>query len=110
MAAYSASRNSVDLAIDPLITCRLCLVECSLQDMYELRDCKCLYCEKVSIVHNNYNMQLFLESGISEISRYFISYFVWNYIIMNMYNKMIFGIDNSHIFHSFLCQISNWAK
>ncbi|VDI16661.1 putative E3 ubiquitin-protein ligase RNF144A-A [Mytilus galloprovincialis] len=46
MAAYSASRNSVDLAIDPLITCRLCLVECSLQDMYELRDCKCLYCEK----------------------------------------------------------------
>lgn len=46
MATYSAGRNSVDLAIDPLITCRLCLLECSLQDMYELEDCKCLYCEK----------------------------------------------------------------
>lgn len=46
MATYSAGNNSVDLAIDPLITCRLCLMECSLQEMYELHDCKCLYCEK----------------------------------------------------------------
>ncbi|KAK3091919.1 hypothetical protein FSP39_023734 [Pinctada imbricata] len=44
--SYSVSKNSVDLAIDPLITCRLCLTEVSLQDTYELRDCKCLYCEK----------------------------------------------------------------
>ncbi|XP_064626560.1 E3 ubiquitin-protein ligase RNF144A-like [Lineus longissimus] len=44
MAVYSASKNSVDLAIDPLITCRLCLAECALIDMYELIDCRCLYC------------------------------------------------------------------
>ncbi|XP_074642150.1 E3 ubiquitin-protein ligase RNF144A-like [Tubulanus polymorphus] len=44
MAFYSASKNTVDLAIDPLITCRLCLQECSKHDMYELVDCKCLYC------------------------------------------------------------------
>ncbi|XP_064605347.1 probable E3 ubiquitin-protein ligase RNF144A-A [Liolophura sinensis] len=45
MAVYSASKSSVDLAIDPLITCRLCLMECPLLEMYELHDCKCLYCE-----------------------------------------------------------------
>lgn len=47
MAVYSASKSSVDLAIDPLITCRLCLMECPLLEMYELHDCKCLYCEAV---------------------------------------------------------------
>ncbi|XP_048758848.2 E3 ubiquitin-protein ligase RNF144A-like [Ostrea edulis] len=46
MATYTAGNNSVDLAIDPLITCQLCLMECSLREMYELKDCKCLYCEK----------------------------------------------------------------
>ncbi|KAL3869975.1 hypothetical protein ACJMK2_042595 [Sinanodonta woodiana] len=44
MATYSNSKNTVDLAIDPLITCRLCLSECALQDMYELQECRCLYC------------------------------------------------------------------
>ena len=48
MATYSASKNSVDLAIDPLITCKLCLAERPLQELYELHDCKCLYCESVS--------------------------------------------------------------
>lgn len=50
MATYSASKNSVDLAIDPLITCKLCLAEHPLQDMYELYECKCLYCLAVSLV------------------------------------------------------------
>uniref|UniRef100_A0A0L8HRQ0 RBR-type E3 ubiquitin transferase n=1 Tax=Octopus bimaculoides TaxID=37653 RepID=A0A0L8HRQ0_OCTBM len=45
MATYSGSKNTVELAIDPLITCKLCLTECSLQEMYEIRDCRCLYCE-----------------------------------------------------------------
>ena len=48
MATYSATGTSVELAIDPLITCKLCLMECTLPDMYELRDCKCLYCESVN--------------------------------------------------------------
>lgn len=69
MAAYSASRNSVDLAIDPLITCRLCLVECSLQDMYELRDCKCLYCEKVSKVYTYNNVMKLLHNANYHISQ-----------------------------------------
>ena len=50
MAVFSASRSVVDLAIDPLITCKLCLAECTLQDMYELHDCKCIYCLPVSIL------------------------------------------------------------
>ena len=29
MAVFSASRSVVDLAIDPLITCKLCLAECT---------------------------------------------------------------------------------
>ncbi|CAH1775556.1 unnamed protein product [Owenia fusiformis] len=45
MAVYTCSKNQVDLAIDPIITCKLCLMECSPEDMYELRECKCLYCE-----------------------------------------------------------------
>ena len=49
MAVYSASKGSVDLAIDPLIMCKLCLTECALKDMYELHDCKCLYCRSVSV-------------------------------------------------------------
>ena len=50
MAVFSTSRSTVDLAIDPLITCKLCLGECTLQDMYELHDCKCIYCTSVSKV------------------------------------------------------------
>lgn len=45
MAAYSASKSSVDLAIDPLITCKLCLTEYPKQSMYTLQDCGCIYCE-----------------------------------------------------------------
>lgn len=45
MASFSASKSIVDLAIDPLITCKLCLSEYLLQDMYELKDCQCVYCE-----------------------------------------------------------------
>ncbi|GAB1610681.1 probable E3 ubiquitin-protein ligase RNF144A-A [Argonauta hians] len=45
MATYCGSKNTVQLAIDPLITCKLCLTECSLTDMYEIWDCRCLYCE-----------------------------------------------------------------
>lgn len=47
VVSYSVSKNTVDLAIDPIITCRLCLAECPLDLMYELRDCKCLYCTEV---------------------------------------------------------------
>ncbi|XP_055885526.1 probable E3 ubiquitin-protein ligase RNF144A-A isoform X1 [Biomphalaria glabrata] len=45
MATFSVSKNTVDLAIDPLILCKLCLSELPLVDMYELVDCKCLFCE-----------------------------------------------------------------
>ena len=48
MATYSASKDTVDLAIDPLITCKLCLGEQPLAELYELADCKCLYCQAVS--------------------------------------------------------------
>ncbi len=48
MAVYCASKSTVDLAVDPLITCKLCLMECPLHEMYELRDCKCLYCTMVT--------------------------------------------------------------
>ena len=50
MAVYSASRSSVDLAIDPLIMCRLCLTECPSHEMYELHQCKCLYCKMVRLL------------------------------------------------------------
>lgn len=45
MATYSGSTSSVELSIAPLITCKLCLTECPLQDTYEIHDCRCLYCE-----------------------------------------------------------------
>ncbi|PVD23432.1 hypothetical protein C0Q70_16701 [Pomacea canaliculata] len=65
MATYSASKNSVDLAIDPLITCKLCLAEHPLQDMYELYECKCLYC--LACVQQ-YLTVMITEGNISEIT------------------------------------------
>ncbi len=50
VAVFSSTRSTVDLAMDPLITCRLCLSEFHIQDMYELKDCKCLYCISVSLL------------------------------------------------------------
>ena len=61
MATYSASRNSVDLAIDPLITCKLCLSEYPLQDLYELKECKCLYCKNVSIFSLLLNVPFYIR-------------------------------------------------
>ncbi|XP_046361655.1 probable E3 ubiquitin-protein ligase RNF144A [Haliotis cracherodii] len=65
MATYSASRSSVDLAIDPLITCKLCLMECLLPEMYELHDCKCLYCESCV---RQYLTVMITEGNVSEIT------------------------------------------
>ncbi|KAK2189341.1 hypothetical protein NP493_109g07090 [Ridgeia piscesae] len=39
-----ASKSSMSLAIDPLITCRLCLAEFPRNEMYKLHGCQCLYC------------------------------------------------------------------
>jgi E3 ubiquitin-protein ligase RNF144 len=45
MALFSASEGGrVQLTIDPVMTCALCLEEKSLRDMYELQECKCKYC------------------------------------------------------------------
>ncbi|KAK7099653.1 E3 ubiquitin-protein ligase RNF144A-like [Littorina saxatilis] len=65
MATYSASKNSVDLAIDPLITCKLCLAERPFQELYELRDCKCLYCETCVL---QYLSVLITDGNVSEIT------------------------------------------
>lgn len=65
MAAYQGTKNSMDLAIDPLISCRLCLSECTLQEMYELHDCKCLYCEKCM---RQYLQVMIVEGNIMAIT------------------------------------------
>lgn len=44
MAVYNVKKNQVCLAIDPLVFCKLCLTECPLPDMYQLSDCRCVYC------------------------------------------------------------------
>ena len=63
MAVFSASRSVVDLAIDPLITCKLCLAECTLQEMYELQDCRCIYCLPVSILCHTLGTGTFFGIG-----------------------------------------------
>lgn len=45
MASYCVSRSSVDLALDPFVLCKLCLEECPRRDLYQVADCKCLFCE-----------------------------------------------------------------
>lgn len=65
MATYSASKNSVDLAIDPLITCKLCLAERPLEELYELKDCKCLYCEACV---QQYLTVMVTEGNVQEIT------------------------------------------
>ncbi|KAI0231333.1 RBR-type E3 ubiquitin transferase [Lamellibrachia satsuma] len=39
-----ASKSNASLAIDPLITCRLCLAEYPHSEMYKLKGCQCLFC------------------------------------------------------------------
>ncbi|WAR23498.1 R144A-like protein [Mya arenaria] len=53
MASFSASRSAVNLAIDPLITCRLCLTEFPRDDTYQLEDCGCIYCRELLDTVNN---------------------------------------------------------
>ncbi|XP_005101529.1 E3 ubiquitin-protein ligase RNF144A [Aplysia californica] len=65
MAAYCTSKNTVDLAIDPLILCKLCLSECPLDAMYELVDCKCLFCE---VCMRQYLAVLITEGMVAEIT------------------------------------------
>ncbi|GFO18858.1 E3 ubiquitin-protein ligase rnf144a [Plakobranchus ocellatus] len=45
MASYCVSRNSVDLAIEPVMLCKLCLQECPRHHLFQLTECKCLFCE-----------------------------------------------------------------
>ncbi|RUS76228.1 hypothetical protein EGW08_016001 [Elysia chlorotica] len=45
MASYCVSRNSVDLTIEPLVVCKLCLDECPRRDLFQLSECKCVFCE-----------------------------------------------------------------
>ncbi|ESP05337.1 hypothetical protein LOTGIDRAFT_181176, partial [Lottia gigantea] len=65
MATYSVAKSSVDLAIAPMIMCKLCLMECPLQDMYELIDCKCLYCE---MCVRQYLSVMIKEGNVSDIT------------------------------------------
>ncbi|XP_013403772.1 probable E3 ubiquitin-protein ligase RNF144A-A [Lingula anatina] len=39
------THNTMDMAIEPLVTCRLCLMELPAREMYEMQDCQCLYCQ-----------------------------------------------------------------
>ncbi|XP_072045437.1 probable E3 ubiquitin-protein ligase RNF144A-A [Amphiura filiformis] len=38
------STVSGDLALDPLITCKLCLTEYAMKDMHQMKGCSCVYC------------------------------------------------------------------
>ncbi|XP_070556672.1 probable E3 ubiquitin-protein ligase RNF144A-A [Ptychodera flava] len=40
----TASIGCTDLAVDPLISCKLCLMEHPLQDMHPMEQCSCIYC------------------------------------------------------------------
>ena len=42
------STVSGDLALDPLITCKLCLTEYAMKDMHQMKGCTCVYCTSVS--------------------------------------------------------------
>lgn len=45
MATYCVSGQTVDLAIDSHILCKLCLTDVPLEEMHEMAECKCLFCE-----------------------------------------------------------------
>ncbi|ELU14626.1 hypothetical protein CAPTEDRAFT_180577 [Capitella teleta] len=59
MALFSAGEGGrVQLAVDPVMTCTLCLEEKALRAMYELQECKCKYCTTC--------MKAYLEVNIHE--------------------------------------------
>ena len=43
----SCQTISGNLALDPMITCKLCLCECKLHEMHQMHRCSCIYCKKV---------------------------------------------------------------
>ncbi|XP_052257465.1 probable E3 ubiquitin-protein ligase RNF144A [Dreissena polymorpha] len=65
MATFSTSMTVVDLAIDPLITCRLCLSEYAPHDMYTLQDCGCIYCKECV---QQYVMVMIYEGNVVSIT------------------------------------------
>ncbi|XP_011669191.2 probable E3 ubiquitin-protein ligase RNF144A-A [Strongylocentrotus purpuratus] len=42
----SCQTISGNLALDPMITCKLCLCECKLHEMHQMHRCSCIYCKK----------------------------------------------------------------
>jgi len=45
MASYCKAKNTIDLAIDPVLFCKLCLTEYPVGDMFQITACHCLFCE-----------------------------------------------------------------
>ena len=92
MATFSASKSAVDLAIDPLITCRLCLSECTKQDTYTLQDCGCIYCKAVcafckvivKLKLNNTQTPFIIQEAIVTFS------FIKHFTAMNMVSALPF--------------------
>nr|XP_006819578.1 PREDICTED: probable E3 ubiquitin-protein ligase RNF144A-like [Saccoglossus kowalevskii] len=44
MATSSSIRGCSDLAVDPMISCKLCLLEQPLHNMHQMQQCSCIYC------------------------------------------------------------------
>ncbi|XP_071508788.1 probable E3 ubiquitin-protein ligase RNF144A-A [Diadema antillarum] len=63
--ASSCSTISGNLALDPVITCKLCLCECKLQEMHKMHKCACVYCKKCL---RQYLIVLTEEGAISTVT------------------------------------------
>ena len=68
MAVYSVSGNTVELAIAPVILCKLCLQDLPVPEMYEMKGCDCLYCYSVS-----YFLMIFADTNIPKVQQIFFT-------------------------------------
>lgn len=47
-------RPTWDLALDPLVSCKLCLGEYPLEQMTTLAQCRCIFCTLVGVSGGNF--------------------------------------------------------
>ena len=52
MSAARACRPSWDLALDPLVSCTLCLGEYPVEQMTTISQCQCVFCTLVGLAGN----------------------------------------------------------
>ena len=52
MSAARACRPSWDLALDPLVSCKLCLGEYPVEQMTTIAQCQCVFCTLVGLAGN----------------------------------------------------------